>query len=130
MQHFVQEIKTVSKHIADTAFLHRSSSKFCVTMRTFKYFGTCEERTTFVLVSRQVGMLAATSACASSWTFLFTFMYVGIDGAPIAQVLTVYQVLQGRRCYPHNINIKCNLFFFFDHIKRVKRKGHVREKKK
>ena len=97
-------------------------------MRTFRYFGICKERTTFVLVSRQVGMLAATSGCGSSWTFLFTFMYVGIDGAPIAQVLTVYQVLQGRRCYPRNINIKCNLLFS-EQIKRVKRKGHVREKK-
>ena len=59
-------------------------------MHTFMYFGICKERTVFVLVSQQVGMLAATSACGSSWTFLFTFMYVGTDGAPIAQVLTVY----------------------------------------
>ena len=64
MQHFVYEIKTVSKHIVDTTFLHRSSSKFCVTMRTFMYFGICKERRAFVLVSLQVGMLAATSALA------------------------------------------------------------------
>ena len=83
MQHFVSEIKIVSKYIVDTTFLHRSSSKFCVTMRTFMYSGICKERTAFVLVSRQVGMLAATSACGSSWTFLLTFMYVGTDGAPL-----------------------------------------------
>ena len=40
------------------------------------YFGICKERTAFVSVSRQVCMLVATSACGSSWTFLFTFIYV------------------------------------------------------
>ena len=53
----------------------------------------------------------------------------GTDGAPIARILTVYQVLQGRRCYPHNSNIKCNLLFS-EHSKRAKRKAHMREKNK
>ena len=53
----------------------------------------------------------------------------GTDGAPIARILTVYQVLQGRRCYPHNINIKCNLLFS-EHIRRVKCKGHMRKKER
>ena len=33
-----------------------SSSKFCVIMHTFMYFGICKERTSFVLVSQQVSM--------------------------------------------------------------------------
>ena len=83
MQHFV------SKHIVDTTFFHRYSSKLCVTMRTFMYFGICKERTAFVSVSRQVGMLAATSACGSSWNFLFTFMYVMTGLMSDSQVLMV-----------------------------------------
>ena len=54
------KIKIISKHIVDTMFLHRSSTKLCVTMRTFMYFGICKERTAFVLVSQQVGMYVMT----------------------------------------------------------------------
>ena len=54
------KIKIISKHIIDTTFLHRSSRKLCVTMRTFMYFGICKERTAFVLVSQQVGMYVMT----------------------------------------------------------------------
>ena len=50
------KIKIISKHIVDTTFWHRTSSKLCVTMCTFMYLGICKERTAFVLVSRQVGM--------------------------------------------------------------------------
>ena len=89
-------------------------------MRTFMYFGICKERTAFVLVSRQVGMYVMTG---------LTFDSKGTDGAPIARILTVCQVLQGWRCYPHNINIKCNLLFS-EHIQRAKRKGHMKKKHK
>ena len=53
------------------------------------YFGICKERTAIVLVSRQVGMLAATSAYGSSRTFLFTFMYVMTGLMSDSQVLMV-----------------------------------------
>ena len=113
------KIKIVSKHIVDTKILHISSSKLCVTMRTFLYFGICKERTAFVLVSRQVGLYVMPGLMSDSRVLMVP---------PIARILTVYQVLQGRRCYPYNINIKCNLLFS-KHIKRVKRKGHMRKKK-
>ena len=69
--------------------------------------------------------------CLASKYVYYDGAYVrqsGTDGAPIARILTVYQVLQGRRCYPININIKCNLLFS-EHIKRVNRKGHMRKKR-
>ena len=82
------------------------------------YFGICKERTAFVLVSRQVGMYVMTGLMPGSQVLMVT---------PIARILTVYQVLQGRRCYPHNINIKCNLLFS-EHIKRAKCKGPKKKK--
>ena len=74
------------------------------------FFGICKERTAFVLVSRQVGMYVMTGLMS--------------DGTPIARILTVYQVLQGRRCYPH----KMQFIVFRAHINRVKRKVHMRKK--
>ena len=61
-----KKFKTVSKHIVDTTFLHRSISKLCVTMRTFMYFIICKKRTAFVLVSRQVGMYVMTDLMSDS----------------------------------------------------------------
>ena len=60
------KIRIISKHIVDTTFLHRSSRKRCVTMRTFMYFGIFKERTAFVLVSRQVGMYVMTGLMSDS----------------------------------------------------------------
>ena len=113
-----KKIKIVSKHIVDTTFLHRSVSKLCVIMRTFMYFRICKKKD---------GICFSVSA---SRYVCYDGPYVrqlDTDGAPIARILTVYQVLQGRRCYPHNINIKYNLLFS-EHIKRAKRKGHMRKK--
>ena len=60
------KIKIVSKHIVDTKFLHRSSTKLRVTMRTFMFFGICKERTAFVLVSWQIGMYIMTGLMSDS----------------------------------------------------------------
>ena len=51
------KIKIVSKHIVDTTFLHRSSSKVPDHCLSFYFVSQiCKARTAFVLVSRQVGM--------------------------------------------------------------------------
>ena len=81
------------------------------------YFGICKERTAFILVSLQVGMYVMTGLMFDS---------KGTDGAPIARILTFCQVLQGWRCYPHNINIKCNLLF----SEHIQRKGHMKKTNK
>ena len=89
------------------------TQRFCidlVNLRTFTYFGICKERMAFVLVSWQVGMYFMRGLMSDSQVRMVP---------PNARILAVYQVLQGRRYYPHNINIKCNLLFS-EHIKRVK----------